>query len=163
MPTQTTAARGPHTLFDLPARLAAKAAPRRIADDEEQLHRIDLALEAAFAATERELAADLARGADGAQGRVEREARVDHARRRLRGLEGIRDGAVLGRMLPADGSPALYIGRRGVHDAEGRVLMIDWRTEAARPFFAATRAEPLGLASRRRYRWAGGLVRDYWD
>ena len=163
MPTQTTAARGPHTLFDLPARLAAKAAPRRIADDEEQLHRIDLALEAAFAATERELAADLARGADGAQGRVEREARVDHARRRLRGLEGIRDGAVLGRMIPADGSPALYIGRRGVHDAEGRVLMIDWRTEAARPFFAATRAEPLGLASRRRYRWAGGLVRDYWD
>lgn len=50
-----------------------------------------------------------------------------------------------------------------MHDAEGRVLMIDWRTEAARPFFAATRAEPLGLASRRRYRWADGLVRDYWD
>ena len=65
MPTQTTAARGPHTLFDLPARLAAKAAPRRIADDEEQLHRIDLALEAAFAATERELTAVLSRRATG--------------------------------------------------------------------------------------------------
>lgn len=166
MPTDTSAARAaraPHTRFDLPARQAAKAARRRIAEDEEQLRRIDRALEDTLAATERELTAVLSRRGDGAQGRVEREARVDHARRRLRGLTGVRDSAVLGRMIPADGSPALYIGRRGVHDAEGQVLMIDWRTEAARPFFAATRAEPLGLASRRRYRWADGLVRDYWD
>ncbi|MCS6712005.1 AAA family ATPase [Brachybacterium sp. EF45031] len=33
----------------------------------------------------------------------------------------------------------------------------------AKPFFAATRAQPLGLSSRRRYRWAGGRIRDYWD
>lgn len=153
----------PHSRFDLPEHLAAKAAPRRIAHDEEQLRRIDLALDAALAGTERDLSATLSRTGQDAQGRVEREARVDHARRRLCALTGIRDGAVLGRMTPADGGPALYVGRRGVHDADGRVLMIDWRTEAARPFFAATRAEPLGLASRRRYRWADGAVRDYWD
>jgi hypothetical protein len=166
MTTETSAARpprAPHLRFDLPAHRAAKAAPRRIAQDEEHLRRIGLALEAALATTERELSAALSQPGLGAQDRVEREARVDHAERRLRGLSGVRDGVVLGRMIPADGGPAVYIGRRGVHDAEGRVLMLDWRTEAARPFFAATRAEPLGLASRRRYRWADGLVRDYWD
>ena len=41
--------------------------------------------------------------------------------------------------------------------------MIDWRSPAAEPFFAATHANPMGLASRRRYRWTGGRVSDYWD
>src|SRR5699024_9133140 len=34
---------------------------------------------------------------------------------------------------------------------------------AAAPCFAATRADPKGLLSRRRYRWADGRMRDYWD
>jgi len=29
--------------------------------------------------------------------------------------------------------------------------------------FGATHAKPMGLVSRRRYRWAGGRVNDYWD
>ena len=33
----------------------------------------------------------------------------------------------------------------------------------AEPFFGATHADPMGLASRRRYRWARGRVSDYWD
>ena len=40
---------------------------------------------------------------------------------------------------------------------------MDWRSPAAEPFFAATHARPMGLASRRRYRWARGRVTDYWD
>jgi DNA helicase IV len=163
MPSTSTETTTATSLFDLPAHLAAKASPRRIAHDEAQLRRIREALEETVAATARELAAALSRTGPGAQGRVEREARVDHARRRLRGLAAVRLDAVLGRMTPADGGPPLHVGRLGVHAPDGRVLMIDWRTEAARPFFAATRAEPLGLASRRRYRWEGGRVRDYWD
>jgi hypothetical protein len=33
----------------------------------------------------------------------------------------------------------------------------------AEPFFGATHANPMGLASRRRYRWTRGRVGDYWD
>jgi DNA helicase IV len=46
---------------------------------------------------------------------------------------------------------------------EGRRLLIDWRSPAAEPFFGATHANPMGLASRRRYRWARGRISDYWD
>ena len=40
---------------------------------------------------------------------------------------------------------------------------MDWRSPAAEPFFGATHANPMGLASRRRYRWTSGRVSDYWD
>ncbi|CAM5276154.1 Superfamily I DNA and RNA helicase-like protein OS=Streptomyces glaucescens OX=1907 GN=SGLAU_11105 PE=4 SV=1 [Streptomyces glaucescens] len=53
--------------------------------------------------------------------------------------------------------------RLGLTDSGGRRLLVDWRSPAAEPFFAATHADPMGLASRRRYRWAGGRVSDYWD
>jgi len=57
----------------------------------------------------------------------------------------------------------VYIGRLGLTDRAGRRLLIDWRSPAAEPFFGATHANPMGLASRRRYRWTGGRISDYWD
>ena len=57
----------------------------------------------------------------------------------------------------------MYVGRLGLTDSAGRRLLVDWRSPAAEPFFGATHANPMGLASRRRYRWAGGRVSDYWD
>ena len=42
-------------------------------------------------------------------------------------------------------------------------MLLDWRSPAAEPFFGATHANPMGLASRRRYRWTRGRVSDYWD
>ena len=50
-------------------------------------------------------------------------------------------------------SEPVYIGRLGLTDSTGRRLLIDWRSPAAEPFFGATHANPMGLASRRRYRW----------
>ena len=58
---------------------------------------------------------------------------------------------------------AAYIGRLGLTDSAGRRLLLDWRSPAAEPFFGATHANPMGLVSRRRYRWTGGRVSDYWD
>src|SRR5699024_6025259 len=98
-----------------------------------------------------------------AQGRVQRDASVHHFRNRLTGLRSFQLDAVLGRMTPADGGAHVYVGRLAVNDQDGRPLLVDWRSPVAEPFFAATRAQPMGLASRRRYRWAGGLIRDYWD
>src|SRR5205085_6855180 len=54
-------------------------------------------------------------------------------------------------------------GRLGLTDSDGRRLLVDWRTPAAEPFFGATHGNPMGLASRRRYRWTRGRVSDYWD
>ena len=153
----------PTSTFDLPAAAADKAAPHRIAADDHHLLRIAAAIEADIAAVQDRLEQALREHTGDAQGRVEREASVDHFRRRLSGLQSFRLDAVLGRMTPADGSAPRYIGRLAVHDQDGTALLVDWRSPVAEPFFAATRAEPMGLASRRRYRWAGGRIRDYWD
>ena len=61
------------------------------------------------------------------------------------------------------GAEPVYVGRLGLTDSDGGRLLVDWRSPAAEPFFGATHAQPMGLASRRRYRWQRGRVTDYWD
>jgi DNA helicase IV len=60
----------------------------------------------------------------------------------------------------ADGADArsLSIGRIGMRDAAGDVLLVDWRAEAARPFYAATPASPMGVRRRRHLRMEGRRV-----
>src|SRR6201999_2154665 len=45
----------------------------------------------------------------------------------------------------------------------GPRLLLPCPPPAPEPFFGATHANPMGLASRRRYRWTKGRVSDYWD
>jgi hypothetical protein len=66
-------------------------------------------------------------------------------------------------MVSADNPEPVYVGRRGLTDSAGRRLLVDWRSPVAEPFFGATHANPMGLASRRRYRWTRGRISDYWD
>src|SRR6476659_1834638 len=66
-------------------------------------------------------------------------------------------------MVGADDAEPVYVGRLGLTDSTGRRLLLDWRSPAAEPFFGATHANPMGLASRRRYRWTLGRITDYWD
>ena len=82
---------------------------------------------------------------------------------RLRTLRRFGLDLCLGRMVAADGSEPVYVGRLGLTDRAGRRLLLDWRSPAAEPFFGATHANPMGLASRRRYRWTRGRITDYWD
>ncbi|MGO2820878.1 MAG: RNA polymerase recycling motor ATPase HelR [Brachybacterium tyrofermentans] len=150
-------------IFELRDHRTRKAAPARIAADDAHFRRVAQALSEDILEVRRNLEEALLRQAGDAAGRVEREARVDHFRARLHGLQRVQLDAVLGRMTPQDGSAPIYVGRLAVHDAEGAPLLVDWRSQAAEPFFAATRAHPRGLLSRRRYRWEGGRIRDYWD
>jgi DNA helicase IV len=54
--------------------------------------------------------------------------------------------------LDADASgERVYIGRRHVRDADGTPLVIDWRAAMSVPFYRATRGDPQGVRSRRRY------------
>jgi DNA helicase IV len=151
-----------HTVFALPPRLAEKAAPARIGDDGARFAAIAAALASERDATE--LRRDELRRMPGTHGQaaLERDLEVHRLSGRLRVLQRYGVDACLGRIVSGDGS-ALYIGRFGLTGAGGERLLVDWRTPAAEPFFAATLARPLGLRSRRRYRWSGGQVVDYWD
>src|SRR5712672_2691244 len=55
------------------------------------------------------------------------------------------------------------MGRRHVHDPGGRPVVIDWRAPVSRPFYRASRAEPMRLVRRRRFGFAGGELTAYED
>ncbi len=157
--------RGPAAVsaFALPARLAAKADPALIASDERHFAAIASSLEHAIAdLTERLAAARLAPAGTG-QAALDRDLEVHRLTARLHTLRRYGLDLCLGHVVPADGGDPIYVGRLGLTDGDGERLLVDWRSPVAEPFFGATHADPMGLASRRRYRWTRGRVSDYWD
>ncbi|WP_281251410.1 RNA polymerase recycling motor ATPase HelR [Micromonospora avicenniae] len=150
-------------MFDLPERLSAKADPMLIAGDERYFAALGETLEQLFTDLSERL--DAARKAPGGKGRqaLDRDQEVRRLTARLRALRRFGLDLCLGHMVGADDPEPVYIGRRGLTDSSGRRLLLDWRSPAAEPFFGATHANPMGLASRRRYRWTQGRITDYWD
>jgi DNA helicase IV len=65
-----------------------------------------------------------------------------------------------GQALPGE---QLHIGRRHIHDTDGHPVVIDWRAPVSRPFYRASAAEPMGLALRRRFGFAGAELTAYED
>ncbi len=151
------------SVFRLPDRLAAKADPALTAADEEHFAAVADSLGEQIADLSQRI--DELRLAPAGEGRkaMDRDLEIHRLTANLRVLRRFGVDICLGRMVRLDGSEPLYIGRVGLTNRSGRRLLIDWRAPAAEPFFAATRAEPMGLRSRRRYRWSGGGVSDYWD
>ncbi|MFJ4952518.1 RNA polymerase recycling motor ATPase HelR [Streptomyces sp. NPDC088760] len=149
--------------FDLPERLAAKADPTLITDDERHFAAIAECLEQSIAELTERL--DAERRAPGGMGRqaMDRDAEIHRLTGRLRTLRRFGLDLCLGRMVGADSPEPVYVGRLGLTDSAGRRLLVDWRSPAAEPFFGATHANPMGLVSRRRYRWTDGRISDYWD
>ncbi|UJP09746.1 AAA family ATPase [Microbacterium sp. KUDC0406] len=86
-------------------------------------------------------------------------ARLSDGVRRLRGAE---HALCFGRIDDANGA-SLHIGRIGLTSPDGEALLVDWRAEAARPFYAATMTSPLGLRRRRHLRLDGRRVSDVTD
>ncbi|MEV4281766.1 RNA polymerase recycling motor ATPase HelR [Actinoplanes xinjiangensis] len=148
--------------FALPERLAAKAAPALIAADEE--HFAGLAGSLAQSIAELSAHLDAERKAPAGRGRqaVDRDDAIHRLSARLRALRRFSLDSCLGRMVYANGD-TVYVGRFGLTDGSKSRLLVDWRSPAAEPFFGATHANPMGLVSRRRYRWTDGRVSDYWD
>ncbi|MGW0834063.1 RNA polymerase recycling motor ATPase HelR [Streptomyces prunicolor] len=149
--------------FDLPDRLAAKADPALIAADEQHFAAIAESLDRSIAELTESL--DTARRAPGGIGRaaMDRDTEIHRLTTRLRTLRRFGLDLCLGHMVDTNTSEPVYIGRLGLTDSTGRRLLLDWRSPAAEPFFGATHANPMGLASRRRYRWTRGRISDYWD
>ncbi|MFD5407360.1 RNA polymerase recycling motor ATPase HelR [Streptomyces griseorubiginosus] len=153
----------PTSVFDLPDRLAAKADPALIAADERHFAAIAACLEQTIAELSATLAATLRAPGGIGQEAMDRDTEIHRLSARLRTLRRFGLDLCLGHMVTADDPEPVYVGRLGLTDGEGRRLLVDWRSPAAEPFFGATHANPMGLASRRRYRWHDGRVGDYWD
>ena len=151
------------TAFNLPEHLVAKADPALIAGDEQHFAAVAESLEQQIADLSERL--DAQRKAPGGTGReaMDRDLEIHRLTARLRLLRRYGLDLCLGRMVSTDSPEPVYIGRVGLTDSTGRRLLIDWRAPAAEPFFAATHANPMGLTSRRRYRWTRGRISDYWD
>jgi DNA helicase IV len=85
-----------------------------------------------------------------------------YARKRLDTMEDAERGLVFGR-LDLDGAALpVYVGRRWVHE-DDKPLVVNWQAPAARAFYTATVAEPLGVRRRRRFRAEGRTLLDLYD
>lgn len=154
----------PTSVFHLPDRLAAKADPALIIDDERHFAAIAESLERSIADVADRLAVMRREPGGSGQAALDRDLEIHRLAGRLNTLRRFGLDLCLGRMVgEADPEQPVYVGRLGLTDATGRRLLIDWRSPAAEPFFGATHADPMGLASRRRYHWTRGRINDYWD
>ncbi|MCE3554198.1 AAA family ATPase [Pseudonocardia sp. RS11V-5] len=113
------------------------------------------------------LGAELAAASDRARGslaaetggelsaRYERDVSVHRWSERVHALTAARSGLCFGRLDHTDGTTT-YVGRIGLTDPEdGESALTDWRAPAARPFYCATLATPLGVTRRRHFQLAG--------
>ena len=84
---------------------------------------------------------------------VERDVAARTLGGRIVQLDAAEQGLCFGR-LDLDGGERRHIGRIGILDpaADYEPLLIDWRAPAARPFYVATSAAPLGVRRRRHIR-----------
>lgn len=149
--------------FELSDRLAAKRDPALIAVDEAHFAAITQRLEQSIADLGDRLDAERRLPGGVGQEAMDRDLEIHRLSARLRVLRRYGLDLCLGRIVGSDESEPVYIGRLGLTGSAGERLLLDWRSPAAEPFFGATHANPMGLASRRRYRWTRGRVSDYWD
>jgi DNA helicase IV len=63
----------------------------------------------------------------------------------------------------SSGAEVFHVGRRHVSDTAGDPLVVDWRAPVSAPFYRATRQDPMGVAVRRRYGFARGVLTGFED
>lgn len=95
--------------------------------------------------------ATMAAPADDVMAREAREAASARLGSALEQLRSAERSLCFGRIDGADGQ-SWHIGRIGLRTESGEILLVDWRAEAARPFYAATMASPMGMRRRRHLR-----------
>jgi DNA helicase IV len=100
------------------------------------------------------------------QARTERDITAAMYTQTLAELDGVEQGLCFGRLDFHDdthdrtGPRRTYLGRIGIFAEDGDLepLLLDWRAPAARPFYLATAASPLGVDRRRHIRTRGRTV-----
>ncbi|WP_210415938.1 HelD family protein [Humibacter ginsenosidimutans] len=99
---------------------------------------------------------------DGAEARRARDAEIARLDRALGRLQLAERSLCFGR-LDSSAGESLHIGRVGLRSESGEILLVDWRAEASRPFYAATLASPLGVRRRRHVRVEARRIVDVSD
>ncbi|MCJ0979519.1 AAA family ATPase [Rhodococcus sp. ARC_M12] len=150
-------------IFALPEILTHKNTADAIGVDQQHFSEIQSSIEKSRSDTAERLT--IVQKSMGRMGQevMERDFEIHRLNARLRSLHRYGVDLCLGRMVVADSVEPVYIGRLGLLGTSGEQLLVDWRSPAAEPFFGATHANPMGLRSRRRYRWTNGSITDYWD
>lgn len=120
---------------------------------DEMYGRLDSGIADALGALERLLATP----ASGPQSRYDRDVEAERLTRVVRDLRAAERSLCFGRIDDASGA-SVHIGRIGLRSPDGDPLLVDWRAGAARPFYAATPAAPLGVRRRRHLRLEGRRV-----
>ena len=125
------------------------------AAETERIRRLHALLVAELgAAADRSQGALAASTAGEFSGRYERDVSVHRWSERVAALTAARSGLCFGRLDHA--AATTYVGRTGLTDpADGESALVDWRAPAARPFYCATLATPMGVTRRRHFRIAG--------
>ncbi|ADI11800.1 Superfamily I DNA and RNA helicase-like protein [Streptomyces bingchenggensis BCW-1] len=96
--------------------------------------------------------------AESASEAYEREVAAERLAKEIGRLEGAENGLVFGRIDWADGT-TLRIGRIGLQTEDDDLpLLVDWRANAARPFYEATPVHPMSLRRRRHLRLEEHMV-----
>lgn len=121
--------------------------------------RLDEEVTAKLAARERVLAQPIEDPSE----RYAKGIETGHLNEEIDRLRSAEHSLCFGRIDTADGGETLHIGRVGLRSEDGDPLLIDWRAEAARPFYSATMASPMGVRRRRHLRLNGRRVIDVSD
>ena len=74
----------------------------------------------------------------------------------------VREAVAIGRIDDASEEP-LYIGNELITDEAHEILVINWRTKAAEPYFNATLGDPQGLVRKRSFVCDGNTITDFAD
>ena len=69
----------------------------------------------------------------------------------------------LDRSAKDDLPSTIYVGRRHVHDGNGKALVIDWRAPVSRAFYQASPTAPMDVEMRRRFGYHGGELTAFED
>lgn len=133
-------------------------AARQVAVEQAHLTAAHDLLDARRAAVRADLAAVLRARASGPAERLDRQVRSDALSREAARLDGAEHALCFGRVDLAGGGTR-HVGRIGLRaDDRDEPLLVDWRADAARPFYAATPVHPMGVHRRRHLRVAGRPV-----
>ncbi|MGC4935871.1 HelD family protein [Gordonia sp. DT30] len=133
--------------------------------DEEQRHvdamyeRLDETVRTERTAHERALAVLV----DDPGDRYARDLEVARSAENVRRMHAAERSLCFGRIDTSGHRESLHIGRVGLRTESDELLLVDWRAEAARPFYAATMAAPMGVRRRRHVRLDGRHVVDVTD
>lgn len=121
--------------------------------------RLDAELAGSLSARKRAMAADVHE----LESLSARDLEVSRLTERIGQLRSSEHSLCFGRIDSGMDGSSLHIGRIGLRTEAGEPLLVDWRAEAARPFYAATMASPLGVRRRRHVRVSARTVVDVND